>query len=193
MNIVLPFELGDSLFWVNTIEEGEGPVLAEICEQKNAIQGIQYGLHESVKVFDGDTYGEIGTQYANLAAEDAKDWLDRKFPDAIFLDGKSKIEAMYVDTLGDASFVTILCSIADLDSYVSGGLATTELDANGIFAIYDSYARKNGDPISRFCLNDAGEPVDVMFGAFLLLQAKTSSDGKSVLCSIDRSLFEEET
>ena len=189
MKISLPFELGDPLYWVNFIKtETEVPDLAEAKKTDLRIHG--FSCEADGKVFvktDYDEYEELGSQYALLSMQEAENWIDKNLPGAIRLDGRV-VDAVYIDRCGEMSIRPVALSMEELDALVSGKLVAGEPDVNGIFAIYNEFARNSNKPVTRVTLDTNGRPVGVMFGEFLLLQLTPDRKG---IQNIDRKLFEE--
>ena len=185
MDIKTNFEIGDPLWWVSTTKQDGDLVIAQIKKQEDAIDGIQIGRDNVVKIITDGSVDPPGSQYSCLSEQQALDWVKANCPEAILLDGQTLVKVLYTDFCGQQTAVKITCNMEDIESYIRGAPIAGHMDAEGYFVIYSACSRRDGDPITTFILDGDGNPVDAMFGAFLLMRAEKGTDGTWHLVDAD--------
>ena len=185
MDIKTNFEIGGPLWWVSTTKQDGDLVIAQIKKQENAIDGIQIGRDNVVKIITDGSVDTPGSQYSCLSEQQALDWVKTNSPDAVLLDGQTLVKALYTDFRGQQTAVKITCNMEDIESYICGAPIAGHMDAEGHFVIYSACARRDGAPITTFILDGDGNPVDAMFGAFLLMREEKGADGTWHLMDAD--------
>ena len=181
-----PVGPGDPLWWASeSADGGPGPRLVEARLSGNAVEGVRFD-HDGIKIItDGGSEDEPGSQYACVDKASCLDWIRRNCPDGVLLDGRT-IKAYHMDCDGAAGLTCLKATVSDIENlFHSSGLASTEFDADGHFAIYREDARKENSAVTTFLRDEAGNPVDVLYGEYLLVRAvRDEAAGMLVLCDV---------
>lgn len=180
MNIELNFNIGDPLYYIREIK-GDGTLcLLDICKEDNSIEGVKIqrdtkGNLQTLIVTDSGQEDLPGSQYACLSHEQAVEWCRKNRSDSILLSGSGTVRGIYCSMYGQRQIVDVSLSITGIEDFVCSPVVG-KVDDNGYFAVYDKYARREYDKPSLFLLDADGNPVDAMFGNFLVLRFETDGE-----------------
>lgn len=171
-NIEVPFAPGDELYYVQVECDGApGPAIAQIYKDENGIQEIQVGLDGAAGIVQEHSGKPepAGGPWNCLTRSDAEDWLYGSHPGAIVLnkDG-APVKALYTGPGGTQAVIAFTGGLEGLSDLVHGTLWTMEPDAAGCVAVYDKTATKDGEGFSTFVRDGHGEPIDVIYGPFII-------------------------
>lgn len=179
MKIDTPFDIGDRIYYVKTAEpEENGIPMAQIKSNENdTVQAILYTEADKCLIVSDGEPMQPGEQYSCLSTDQAMDWIRWNRPSSLLLTGKKAIKAVLVSRSGERSIVTLYDDYDSIGAYVyMGSVACGHMDARGYAAIYDRTAHRSGAPISTFIRDQYGNPVDAMYGAFLLVRLAERAD-----------------
>ena len=190
MKIELPFDIGDPLHYVEVYEpaDRDGIPMAEVfCDQGYTVDGIQYTERGTMILSDGELSAP-GGQFACLDEAQAMSWIRKERPGALVLTGAKSVRAVCVDGSGLRIDVSITDCSADLEEYLMNPHCG-KMDGNGYAAIYNPSCKADGHPASMFLLDQDGNPVDAMYGPFLLVRMAVREDGLYELVDVDEGVL----
>lgn len=181
-----PVGPGDPLWWASeSADGGPGPQLVEARLSEDAVEGVRFDRDGMKILTDGGSGDELGSQYACVDKASCLDWIRKNRPSAVLLDGRT-VKAYHVGRDGAAGPTCLKAAVSDVENlFRSSGLASTELDADRHFAVYREDACKENSAVATFLRDEAGNPVDVLYGEYLLVRAvRDEAAGMLVLCDV---------
>ena len=187
MNVNLPYNIGDTLYWADVRAEGDGPPLTEIKAKPGGIEAIKITPGGPIIVSD-DTDCVPGTQYACLEYDDCRRWISQEHKNPILLKPNTRIKAVYVDMSRNRWVIDLNTCLDDIERYVKNPMST-EPDDNGVIAICVQNAQTAGYPMTSVLQDARGNSVGAVFGPYLLMKlSEPDESGLRYLTDADETL-----